>query len=76
MWWPKTERQRELVAQAGELADRFAGRAVAHDRDGTFPHENVAELRACGYPALSIPAAFGGGGASLVEMALCQERLA
>lgn len=61
---------------ADDLAGRFAERAEAHDRDGTFPHENVADLRLCEYPALSVPAAFGGVGATLLESALCQERLA
>ncbi|HEX2326707.1 MAG TPA: acyl-CoA dehydrogenase family protein, partial [Chloroflexota bacterium] len=76
MWWPKTRRQEELVALAGELGARFAVRAPGHDRDGTFPHENFADLHASGYLALSIPREFGGGGASYLELALAQERLA
>jgi alkylation response protein AidB-like acyl-CoA dehydrogenase len=76
MWWPKTRRQEELVALAGELGARFAARAAGHDRDGTFPHENFADLHASGYLALSIPREFGGGGASYLELALAQERLA
>jgi alkylation response protein AidB-like acyl-CoA dehydrogenase len=76
MWWPKTERQQRLVEMAGELAGRFAARAERHDRDGTFPHENFAELHASGYLSLTIPREFGGGGASILEMALAQERLA
>ena len=76
MWWPKTRRQEELVALAGDLGARFATRAAGHDRDGTFPHENFADLHASGYLALSIPREFGGGGASYLELALAQERLA
>jgi alkylation response protein AidB-like acyl-CoA dehydrogenase len=76
MWWPKTRRQEELVALAGDLAGRFAAGAGPHDRDGTFPHENFAALHASGYLALSIPRDFGGGGASILELTLAQERLA
>lgn len=76
MWWPKTERQQRLVEMAGGLAERFAGRAERHDRDGTFPHENFADLHAAGYLALTIPRELGGDGASILEMVLAQERLA
>src|SRR5919202_894975 len=75
MWWPKTERQAELVALAGRLADRFAERAPQHDREGSFPHENFADLAASGYLALTIPREFGGGGASILEATLAQARL-
>jgi alkylation response protein AidB-like acyl-CoA dehydrogenase len=76
MWWPKTERQAELLALAGELADRLASRAARHDDEGSFPPENFADLRARGYLALSIPEECGGAGASILELALAQERLA
>ena len=76
MWWPKTRRQEELVALAGDLAARFAARAPRHDREGSFPHENFADLHASGYLALSIPQEFGGAGASILELTLAQERLA
>lgn len=76
MWWPKTARQEELVALAGSLAERFATRAPQHDREGSFPHENFADLHRSGYLALTIPREFGGGGASILEMTLAQERLA
>src|SRR5947209_1027535 len=57
MWWPKTERQTELLALAGRLADRFSQRAAQHDRDGTFPYENFRDLAECGYLALTNSAA-------------------
>ena len=71
-----TDRQRELVTQARELAARFAPRAAEHDRAATFPFENLADVRAAGYQALTVPARYGGGGASLFEAVLCQEQLA
>lgn len=76
MWWPKTDRQRDLVSHAGTLADQFSSRAAAHDRAGSFPFENFADLHQSGYLALTIPRRFGGGGASILEACLAQERLA
>lgn len=61
---------------AGSLAERFAVRAPQHDREGSFPHENFVDLHRSGYLALTIPREFGGGGASILEMTLAQERLA
>jgi alkylation response protein AidB-like acyl-CoA dehydrogenase len=76
MLWPKTPHQQALVDRADVLADRFEARALAHDRAGTFPHENFADLHRDGLLALTIPRAFGGGGATLLEAVLAQERLA
>jgi alkylation response protein AidB-like acyl-CoA dehydrogenase len=71
-----TDRQRELVELAGELADRFAKRAADHDRDNTFPHENYDDLRAAGFLRLTVPVELGGQGASLAEILPVLERLA
>ncbi len=76
MYYPRTERQERFVAVAGELAPRFAARAAEHDRDGSFPHENFAEIRAAGLPALIIPEDYGGWGAGLLETVMTIERLA
>lgn len=71
-----TERQQQIVALADRLAQTFAQRADAHDRSGTFPHENFHELFSAGYLRLAVPAAHGGEGASLFEVVLAQEHLA
>lgn len=55
----------ELLAVADTLANRFAERADAHDRDGSFPFENVADLKASGLPLVPVPAEFGGDGHGL-----------
>jgi alkylation response protein AidB-like acyl-CoA dehydrogenase len=73
---PLTPRQRELVELAGRLADTFAERAAEHDRENTFPVENYEDLRASGYLKLTVPEELGGGGATLPELVLAQERLA
>ncbi len=69
-------RQRELVDLAGRLADTFSDRAAAHDRDASFPFQNYDDLRESGYLGLTVPEELGGRGASLLELVLCQERLA
>lgn len=73
---PRTKAQAELVATARALATRFGERAAAHDRAGDFPFENYAELRAAGLPALSVPAQYGGMGASLLDSVMVIEELA
>jgi len=64
------------LAQADDLAARFAARAAEHDRTGAFPHANIADLRAAGWPALPVPTAHGGAGAGLGDLVRLVERLA
>jgi alkylation response protein AidB-like acyl-CoA dehydrogenase len=52
-----------IVERALELSPGFAERAGAHDRDGSFPFRNFAELSEAGLLALTVPAELGGGGA-------------
>ncbi|MGO8948159.1 MAG: acyl-CoA dehydrogenase family protein [Ktedonobacterales bacterium] len=59
---PVAPRQRELLAQAESLAERFRDRSEANDRLARFPHENFAELREAGFLALTVPEAYGGSG--------------
>ncbi|WP_166297977.1 acyl-CoA dehydrogenase family protein [Bradyrhizobium sp. 2S1] len=53
----------EHIARALRLAEVFAARAPAHDRDASFPFENFVDLSREGLLALTVPAALGGGGA-------------
>jgi alkylation response protein AidB-like acyl-CoA dehydrogenase len=64
------------VERADRLAAVFAASAARHDREGSFPDEHVAAARAGGWPALAVPAALGGAGASLHDVCVLQERLA
>ncbi|MDY0747735.1 acyl-CoA dehydrogenase family protein [Paucibacter sp. R3-3] len=50
-----------------ELTRRFADGAELHDRDGSFPFGNFAELQRLGLVAAVVPAAQGGGGATLAD---------
>lgn len=60
---------------ADELAARFGARAHQHDADSSFPFENWRDLHESGYLRLVIPRAYGGEGASLLDMIIAQERL-
>ncbi|MCC7363950.1 MAG: acyl-CoA/acyl-ACP dehydrogenase [Dehalococcoidia bacterium] len=63
-------------ARARELAGRFAMRAARHDREGSFPFENFAELHEAGFLGLCVPARFGGAEATLTTFLRTQEALA
>lgn len=65
-----------LIGLAASLAADFATRASEHDRDNTFPVENVDRMKDAGYTALLIPTRLGGLGGNLLDFALCQEQLA
>ena len=56
-----------VVATAERLATRFAARAAAHDRDGSFPVEDFADLRAAGMFGLLVPPSLGGFGAGFAD---------
>src|SRR3954449_11736526 len=67
----------DLVALAEWLADDFASRAAAHDRDGTYPHESLRSLRDAGYLAAPVPVELGGLGVSSVhDLVVASGRLA
>ena len=76
MDYPKTARQAEFMALADRLADQIAVRAPEHDRAGSFPHEAFRLLHESGYLALTVPEEYGGRGATPLEIALAQSRLA
>jgi alkylation response protein AidB-like acyl-CoA dehydrogenase len=72
----RTERQQHFLNLAATHADDFRPRVVQHDQESSFPHENVEAMKASGYTALLVPEELGGGGASPLDLALAQERLA
>ena len=59
---PRTGPGRRFVALAEEHAQDFATRADQHDREGSFPHENIAALQKSGFMAAPVPEEFGGLG--------------
>src|SRR5699024_4319540 len=70
----QNEAERYVLVES--VAKVFADRALGHDLKGTFPHENFADLKAIGYPLLTVPKAYGGLAISLSEMLKLQQLLA
>lgn len=59
-----------------ELLARLRDRAPVHDRENTFPRDDLDDLRAAGYLGILVPTELGGAGLSLAEAAELQQRLA
>jgi len=59
-----------------DLLERFRARAAGHDREGSFPHDDLAELRERGYLTLFVPEDDAGAGLGLEQVAALQSRLA
>ncbi|UWF76983.1 MULTISPECIES: acyl-CoA dehydrogenase family protein [Microbacterium] len=59
-----------------DLLARIRERAPIHDRENTFPQQDLDELRDAGYLRILVPEARGGAGLGLEQAALLQQRLA
>jgi len=59
-----------------DLLAAIHDRSADHDRENSFPHDDLAALAAAGYLRAFVPAALGGAGLGLEEMAREQARLA
>ncbi|MFC8681570.1 acyl-CoA dehydrogenase family protein [Microbacterium ureisolvens] len=59
-----------------ELLERFRSRAAVHDRENTFPDDDLADLKAAGYLTILVPESLGGRGLGLAEASVLQQRLA
>lgn len=70
-----SDAQRELLETARHLAATFAARSERHDREGSFPFENFADLHRAGFLALALPVELGGRGMSIYDFCLVQEAL-
>jgi alkylation response protein AidB-like acyl-CoA dehydrogenase len=72
-----TDAGARLVALAEQLAAELADRAAQHDRDGTYPFEAIAALKAAGYFAAPVPVELGGLGVSCAhDLVVASSRLA
>lgn len=71
-------RHRELAERylPEELLERFRERAAVYDRENSFFHEDLAELRDQGYLTLFVPEEVGGAGLTLNQVTRLQQRLA
>lgn len=59
-----------------DLIARIRERAAVHDRENTFPQQDLDELREAGYLSILVPAELGGAGLGLEQAATLQQRLA
>ncbi|WP_194411062.1 acyl-CoA dehydrogenase family protein [Microbacterium cremeum] len=59
-----------------DLLERFRERAAIHDRENTFPDDDLADLKDAGYLAILVPRELGGSGLGLAEASVLQQRLA
>ena len=74
---PLTAPGRRLVELAEAHAVDFAERAAQHDREGSFPFENLADLQRSGVMAACVPEELGGLGVTAVhDIAVGMNRLA
>ena len=75
MFLDLTSDQERIINLAKELAAEFATRAEQHDREGSFPFENIARLKETGYTTMTTPREYGGWEASPLTFILAQEQL-
>ena len=59
-----------------DLLERFRERAPIHDRENTFPEDDLADLKSAGYLSILVPEELGGAGLGLAEASALQQRLA
>lgn len=77
MSWDLTDEQRALQAEARALArEVIAPRAADVDRSEQYPWDNVAALQQAGFTGMTVPAALGGPGRSLLDAVLVVEEMA
>ncbi|NRD80407.1 acyl-CoA/acyl-ACP dehydrogenase [Bacillus sp. BRMEA1] len=58
------------------LSKKFLARAHQIDVEGSFPFDNMEDLKNTGYTVLTVPSRYGGKGLSLYEMIRLQEMIA
>lgn len=72
----RTEQQRDLIAKLEELNPVFQKREPQLDIQGSFPFENLQDLKKIDYTKLTLPKEYGGQGLGLYEYILAQETIA
>lgn len=70
------ENSADRLALTRQVALNFRERASEHDKENTFPFNNIEDLKAIGYPSLTVKKNFGGINASLEEMLRHQQIIA
>ena len=71
-----TEPRQEIVDLAAGLAPTLAERAAGYDEADAFCSEDIDDLVASGYSAITVPSELGGMGAGPLDLVAAQARLA
>jgi alkylation response protein AidB-like acyl-CoA dehydrogenase len=66
----------EQLELMNNLSKRFFSRAHQVDIEGSFPFENIQDLKNTGYTSLTVPKKYGGNEISLYDMLRFQEKIA
>lgn len=74
-YFVRSDDEARRLALVGQLSQAFGARAARHDLEGSFPHENIADLRNAGYVHWTVPAEYGGEEIPLYELLQYQEQL-
>ncbi|UEX90543.1 acyl-CoA dehydrogenase family protein [Staphylococcus ratti] len=64
--------QREWVKKLESQREMFESCAHQNDQTATFPYKNIQWLIDSGYTQLTLPKAYGGGGATIEDMVILQ----
>lgn len=72
----ETEEQLLIIEKIKELIPKFAEREHQLSELGSFPFENIKNLKDIGYTTLTLPKDFGGQAISLYDFVLFQEKIA
>ena len=69
----ETEEQSFIIEQINKLIPKFMEREHQLSELGSFPYENINDLKHIGYTKLTLPKEFGGSAISLYDFVLFQE---
>ena len=71
----KTPQQQKMIEDIRSLQQSFEQREPELDAIGSFPRQNINDLKKIGYHTLTLPAEYGGQGFGLYEYILAQEAI-
>ncbi|CAM4127336.1 acyl-CoA dehydrogenase family protein [Bacillus paramycoides] len=72
----ETEEQSLIIEQINKLIPKFMEREHQLSELGSFPYENINNLKDIGYTKLTLPKELGGNAISLYDFVLFQEKIA
>lgn len=72
----KTDLQRGWLQKLDTIKETIMATAQRNDEEAQFPYENIAVLKAIGYPKITLPTEYGGDGFNIYDAVLAHEKLA